>query len=110
LSSRAGTALLALVAERLGLTDGLCAALASTRERRSAHDPGRVLSDLAVMATDGGRCVPDLAALAERARGGVDLHGAQGAAVDRRGRAGADQGGAGAPVSGHGGLARRPSG
>jgi hypothetical protein len=63
LSSRAGTSLLALVAQRLGLTDGLCAALAGTRERRSAHDPGRVLCDLAVMAADGGRCVSDLAAL-----------------------------------------------
>jgi Transposase DDE domain group 1 len=64
LSSRAGTALLALVAGRLGLTDGLSAALAGTRERRSSHDPGRVLCDLAVMAADGGRCVSDLAALA----------------------------------------------
>jgi hypothetical protein len=64
LSSRAGTALLVLVAQRLGLTDGLCAALASTRERRSVHDPGRVLCDLAVMVADGGRCVSDLAALA----------------------------------------------
>jgi hypothetical protein len=64
LSSRAGTALLALMAQRLGLTDGLGAALASTRERRSRHDPGRVLCDLAVMAADGGRCVSDLAALA----------------------------------------------
>jgi hypothetical protein len=64
LSSRAGTALLALVAQRLGLTDGLSAALAGTRERRSGHDPGRVLCDLAVMAADGGRCVSDLAALA----------------------------------------------
>ena len=63
LSSRAGTALLALVAQRLGLTDGLCAALSDTRERRSAHDPGRVLCDLAVMAADGGCCVSDLAAL-----------------------------------------------
>ncbi len=64
LSSRAGTALLALVAQRLGLTDGLCAALGDTRERRSAHEPGRVLCALAVMAADGGRCVSDLAALA----------------------------------------------
>ena len=64
LSSRAGTVLLALTAQRLGLTDGLSGALAGTRERRSAHDPGRVLSDLAVMAADGGRCVSDLAALA----------------------------------------------
>ena len=64
LSSHAGSALLALTAQRLGLSDGLSGALASTRERRSAHDPGRVLCDLAVMAADGGRCVSDLAALA----------------------------------------------
>lgn len=63
LSSRAGSALLALTAQRLGLTDGLSGALAGTRQRRSAHDPGRVLSDLAVMAADGGRCVSDLAVL-----------------------------------------------
>ena len=67
LSSRAGTALLALVAARLGLTGGLSWALASTRERRSGHDPGRVFCDLAVMAADGGRCVSDLAALAGQA-------------------------------------------
>jgi hypothetical protein len=42
LSSRSGTALLALVAARLGLTGGLSDALADTRERRSAHDPGGV--------------------------------------------------------------------
>jgi hypothetical protein len=35
LSSRAGTSLLALVADRLGLTRGVCDALESTRERRS---------------------------------------------------------------------------
>src|SRR3954449_3265390 len=64
LSSRAGTALLGLAAQRLGLTDALGWALAETRERRSVHDPGRVLSDLAVMLADGGRCVSDLVALA----------------------------------------------
>jgi hypothetical protein len=64
LSSRAGSALLALVADRVGLTGGLCDALEGTRERRSAHDPGRVVCDLAVMLADGGRCVSDLAALA----------------------------------------------
>jgi hypothetical protein len=63
LSSRAGTALLPLVAERVGLTDALGWALAGTRERRSAHDPGRVFCDLAVMLADGGRCVSDLVAL-----------------------------------------------
>jgi hypothetical protein len=64
LSSRAGTSLLALTARRLGLTDGLSRALEDTRSRRSAHDPGRVLCDLAVMVADGGRCVSDLAVLA----------------------------------------------
>jgi hypothetical protein len=64
LSSRAGSALLALLADRVGLTDGLCDALEGTRERRSGDDPGRVFCDLAVMLADGGRCVSDLAALA----------------------------------------------
>jgi hypothetical protein len=63
LSSRAGTALLPLAADRLGLTDALGWALAETRERRSAHDPGRVFCDLAVVLADGGRCVSDLVAL-----------------------------------------------
>src|SRR3954468_16257152 len=66
LSSRAGTALLALAAQRLGLSDTLGWALAGTRERRSAHDPGRVFCDLAVMLADGGRCVSDLVALASQ--------------------------------------------
>jgi hypothetical protein len=63
LTSRTGTALPALVAGRLGLVGGLCAALAATRERRSAHDPGRVFADLAVVVADGGECVSDLAVL-----------------------------------------------
>jgi Transposase DDE domain group 1 len=63
LCSRAGTALLALVADRVGLTAGLCDALRGTRERRGGHEPGRVFCDLAVMLADGGRCVSDLAAL-----------------------------------------------
>jgi Transposase DDE domain group 1 len=67
LSSRAGTSLLALVADRVGLTAGLCDALEGTRERRSGHAPGRVFCDVAVMLADGGRCVSDLAALAGQA-------------------------------------------
>lgn len=67
LSSRAGTSLLALVADRVGLTGGLCDALVGTRERRSGHEPGRVFCDLAVMLADGGRCVSDLQALAGQA-------------------------------------------
>jgi hypothetical protein len=64
LSSRAGTSLPALVADRVGLTGGLCNALVATRQRRAGHEPGRVFCDLAVMLGDGGRCVSDLAALA----------------------------------------------
>ena len=67
LSSRAGTSLVALLAERVGLTGGLRDALAGTRQRRSGHEPGRVFCDLAVMLADGGRCVSDLQALAGQA-------------------------------------------
>jgi hypothetical protein len=63
LISHAGAALLSELADRLGLTEALSEALAPTRERRSAHDPGRVLRDLAVAVADGGDCVADLEAL-----------------------------------------------
>lgn len=59
LVSHAGVALLVELADRSGLTGGLSAALARTRERRSAHDPGRVLRDVAVMLADGGDCITD---------------------------------------------------
>jgi Transposase DDE domain group 1 len=63
MTSRAGTSLLALCARKLGLSDALAGALGHLRERRSAHRPGDVLCDLAVMLADGGKCVSDLAAL-----------------------------------------------
>src|SRR3954454_13291451 len=66
LSSRAGTVVLPLAAERLGLTGGLGWALSQTRGRRSGHDPGPVFCDLAVMLADGGRCVSDLVASASQ--------------------------------------------
>jgi Transposase DDE domain group 1 len=62
LVSHAGAALLVELADRAGLTGGLSEAVAPTRERRSAHDPGRVLRDAAVMLADGGDCVTDMAA------------------------------------------------
>lgn len=64
--SHAGSELLAGVADRVGLTRGLSAAMAPTRERRSAHDPGVVLRDLAVMLADGGECLADLGALRDQ--------------------------------------------
>jgi hypothetical protein len=63
----AGSALLVGAADRLGLTRALSAAMAPTRERASAHDPGVVLRDLAVMLADGGDCLADLGALRDQA-------------------------------------------
>jgi Transposase DDE domain group 1 len=66
LVSHAGAALLAEAADRLGLTRELSLALAPMRERRSQHDPGRVLRDLAVMLADGGDCLSDLRAVRDQ--------------------------------------------
>jgi hypothetical protein len=68
----AGSALLVGAADRLGLTRALSGAMASTRRRASAHDPGVVLRDLVVMLADGGDCLADLGALRDQA----DLFGA----------------------------------
>jgi hypothetical protein len=64
LVSHAGAYLLTELAERTGLTAALSEAMAPTRERRSAHDPGVVVRDLAVSIADGGDCVSDLGVLA----------------------------------------------
>jgi hypothetical protein len=50
----------------VGLTAGLSNALASVRERRSRHDPGRVLRDLALTLADGGDCLADLRSLRDQ--------------------------------------------
>lgn len=63
LVSHAGAYLLIELADRIGLTAALSEAMAPMRERRSAHDPGRVLRDLAVSIADGGDCVSDLGVL-----------------------------------------------
>jgi Transposase DDE domain group 1 len=60
LVSHAGSAVIAQVADRLGLTRALSLRLAVLKQRRRGHDPGRVIRDLAVMLTDGGECVSDL--------------------------------------------------
>ena len=73
LVSHAGVALVVELADRVGLTAALSEALAGSRERRSAHDPGRVLRDVAVMLADGGDCVTDIDAY----RGQERLFGAR---------------------------------
>jgi hypothetical protein len=63
LTSRAGTALLAGVADRTGLTGALGEAMSGVRERASRHCPGRALRDVAVMLADGGDALCDVRAL-----------------------------------------------
>jgi len=50
----------------MGLTGALSAAMAPTRQRRSEHDPGVVVRDLAVMLADGGECLADLGAVRDQ--------------------------------------------
>lgn len=64
--SHAGAHLLAELGDRVGLTAGLSAAMAPTRERHSAHDPGVVLRDVIVAIADGGDCVTDLGVLRDQ--------------------------------------------
>lgn len=65
-ASHAGSRLLADLAEVTGLGEAFSEALAGLRERRSAHDPGRVLVDVAVMLADGGEAISDLAVLRDQ--------------------------------------------
>jgi hypothetical protein len=66
LVSHAGSALLAQVAERVGLRSALARELAGLKQRRSGHDLGGVVRDLAVMLADGGDCLADLGALGDQ--------------------------------------------
>jgi len=62
----AGARLLGDLADGVGLTAGLSAAMASTKQRRRGHDRGQVLTDLAVMIADGGTAISDLAVLRDQ--------------------------------------------
>src|SRR5208282_1122595 len=66
LVSQAGSALLAQMAERTGLSRALSVALAGLRSRRGGHDQGRVIRDLAVMLASGGDCLADLGAVRDQ--------------------------------------------
>ena len=61
--AHAGARLLCDLAEGLGLTAGLSAAMAPTKRRQRGHDRGRVLVDLAVALADGATAISDLAVL-----------------------------------------------
>ena len=64
--SHAGSRLLADLADRTGLTAALSAVFAGRTVAQTAHDPGRVLTDVAVMIAGGGECISDIAALADQ--------------------------------------------
>ena len=61
--SHVGSRLLADVAAAAGVPAAFDAAAGGRRQRRSAHTPGRVLTDLAVLLADGGETITDLAVL-----------------------------------------------
>ncbi len=67
LVSHAGSALLAQVADRIGLTPALGIAVGEPELRAGGHDRGRVVRDLAVMLADGGDCLADLRAVSDQA-------------------------------------------
>jgi hypothetical protein len=67
LVSHAGTALLAELADRTGLTRAMSVAMDDCGISWHTHDPGVVLTHLAVAIADGADCLADLAALREQA-------------------------------------------
>jgi hypothetical protein len=63
LVSQAGALLLAESVRVTGLGDALTAGLARWRAPRAVHDPGKILTDLAVTLALGGDCLADIAVL-----------------------------------------------
>jgi hypothetical protein len=66
LANHVGSRLLADLADAVGLTAGLSAAMAPTKRRCRGHDRGQVLVDLAVSIADGGETISDLAVLRDQ--------------------------------------------
>jgi hypothetical protein len=64
--NHAGARLLVDLADRVGLTGALSAAMAPTKQRRRGHDRGDVLVDVAVMLADGGETISDVAVLRDQ--------------------------------------------
>jgi hypothetical protein len=62
-TGRAGTLLVAELADRLGLTAALAEGMAPLVKRRRRRDPGVALAHLATMLVDGGDCLSDLRVL-----------------------------------------------
>jgi hypothetical protein len=58
--------LLADLADTTTLSAQLSAVFAGRLAPQTVHDPGRVLTDIAVMIADGGECISDIATLADQ--------------------------------------------
>ncbi len=64
--SHAGARLLSDLADQTTLTARLSSGLCGLARRRTQHDPGRVLTDLAVAIADGAECISDVATLVDQ--------------------------------------------
>jgi Transposase DDE domain group 1 len=64
--NHAGARLLFDLADEVGLSSALSAAMAPTKQRRGGHDRGEVLVDVAVMLADGGDTISDVAVLRDQ--------------------------------------------
>ncbi len=65
-ASHVGSRLLADIAAAVGIPQVLEEAVGGYRQRSSAHLPGRVLADVAVLLADGGQAIADLAVLRDQ--------------------------------------------
>ncbi len=63
IASQVGTHLVGGLAQKLGIPSALSAAMSTTVQRRSRHDRGRVLTQIAMTLAAGGRCISDVAVL-----------------------------------------------
>lgn len=63
LVSHAGSALVAEVADRVGMTKGLSEAIDARTQRKARHNRGKALLDIAVAIVDGADCLKDVDAL-----------------------------------------------
>ena len=65
-TSQAGTHLLGRIATTLGIASGFSEVMSGTTSRATAHDRGRVLTQLAMTIAGGGRCLSDLRTLRDQ--------------------------------------------
>ncbi len=66
IASQVGAHLVGELADRLGLSLALSEAMRPTVQRRSCHDRGRVLTQVAMTIAGGGRCISDLGVLRDQ--------------------------------------------